>query len=459
MGISAKPDRKNANKGTERGRYMVEASLRETGAGRSILLDKDDNIIAGNKTFEAASDIGLPLRIVETDGTELIAVKRTDLDLDDDTGLARKLAYYDNRASQVGLDWDAEQVLADINSGLDLSAMFRKDELDELLADLTPKEAVDAEPQIDKAEELRQQWGVEAGQMWQLGDHRLICGDCTDAAVVARVMGGDKINIAFTSPPYAEQRDYDDSSGFKPIPPSEYVQWFLPVSANVKRHLAHDGSWFVNIKPAAKDLDTELYVFDLVLTHVREWGWHFVTEFCWERNGIPKQVVRRFKNQFEPVYQFSIDNFKIRPDAVRHKSDNVPKARGKGAGNTSWAKHQGGESIFMSGMQWTPGFEWFGDNVGVGMAYPGNRLPTFASTHEATGHAAAFPVGLPQWFVNAYTDIGDVIYDPFMGSGSTLIAAENTQRKARGCELSPLYSAIILERWATSTGKTPVLLG
>jgi hypothetical protein len=136
------PDRKNANKGTERGRYMVEASLRETGAGRSILLDKDGRIIAGNKTFEAASDIGLPVRVVETDGTELVAVKRTDLDLDDDTGTARKLAYYDNRSAQVGLDWDAEQMLADLGAGLDLSAMFKQDELDELLATIgAPDEA------------------------------------------------------------------------------------------------------------------------------------------------------------------------------------------------------------------------------------------------------------------------------------------------------------------------------
>lgn len=128
-----RPDKNNANKGTERGRYMVEASLRETGAGRSILLDKADRIIAGNKTFEAATDIGLPVRVVETDGTELVAVKRTDLDLSDTTGTARKLAYYDNRASEVGLEWDAEQVLADIGAGLDLSAMFFDFELDKLL--------------------------------------------------------------------------------------------------------------------------------------------------------------------------------------------------------------------------------------------------------------------------------------------------------------------------------------
>ncbi len=196
------PDRKNANKGTERGRYMVEASLRETGAGRSIVLDKDGRIIAGNKTFEAASDIGLPVRIVETDGRELVAVKRTDLDLSDDTGAARKLAYYDNRAGQVGLEWDAEVLLGDIGAGLDLSAMFRQDELDELLADLTPKPTGDTEAQTDRAEELRQAWGVESGQMWQLGEHRLICGDCTDAATVARVMGGERAGLLHADPPY-----------------------------------------------------------------------------------------------------------------------------------------------------------------------------------------------------------------------------------------------------------------
>ena len=174
-----KPDVKNANKGTERGRYMVEASLRETGAGRSILLDKDGRIIAGNKTFEAASDIGLPVRVVETDGTELVAVKRTDLDLDDDTGTARKLAYYDNRASEISLSWDAEQMLADLSAGLDLSAMFKQDELDELLADLQPKTTGDTPAEVDRAEELRQKWGVKSGDLWSLGDHLLVCGDCT----------------------------------------------------------------------------------------------------------------------------------------------------------------------------------------------------------------------------------------------------------------------------------------
>ena len=126
------PDHANANKGTERGRYALEASLRQYGAGRSILLDKNGRIIAGNKTAEVAADIGLEdVVIVQTDGTQIVAVQRTDLDIDSAEG--RGLAYADNRVGELSLDWDAEQVLADINAGVDVSALFRQDELDVML--------------------------------------------------------------------------------------------------------------------------------------------------------------------------------------------------------------------------------------------------------------------------------------------------------------------------------------
>jgi hypothetical protein len=145
-------DRTNANKGTQRGRGMVEASLRETGAGRSILADKDGRIIAGNKTLEAWVDIGGKIEVVRTNGDKLVVVQREDLDLSDDTGMARKLAYYDNRASEVGLEWDAEQLLADIGAGVDLSSMFRQDELNELLSIVPDFEPVDAseQPRLDQ---------------------------------------------------------------------------------------------------------------------------------------------------------------------------------------------------------------------------------------------------------------------------------------------------------------------
>ncbi len=92
------------------------------------------------------------------------------------------------------------------------------------------------------------------------------------------------------------------------------------------------------------------------------------------------------------------------------------------------------------------------------MAYPGNRLPTFNGTHEATGHTAAYPVGLPSFFIKAFSGGDDLIFDPFLGSGTTLIAAEQLARRCFGIEISPKYCDIILTRWENFTGKKAVKL-
>lgn len=105
------PDDKNFNKGTQFGQHLIEKSLRENGAGRSILLDKNNRIIAGNKTTENAAAIDMnDVIIVETDGTKLVAVKRTDIDLDSERG--RKMALADNATSAENLEWDEEQLKA-----------------------------------------------------------------------------------------------------------------------------------------------------------------------------------------------------------------------------------------------------------------------------------------------------------------------------------------------------------
>ena len=131
------PDAANANRGTERGSAMLESSLRQYGAGRSIVVDKAGRVISGNKTLEQAGQIGLEdVIVIQTDGSKLVAVQRTDLDLADG-GMARALAYADNRVGEVSLDWDPEQLLADVNAGIDLEGLFREDELAELFGDVS----------------------------------------------------------------------------------------------------------------------------------------------------------------------------------------------------------------------------------------------------------------------------------------------------------------------------------
>ena len=365
--VSIRPDATNANKGTERGRYMVETSLRETGAGRSILLDADGRIIAGNKTFEAATDIGLPVRIVETDGTELIAVQRVDLDLSDPTGTARKLAYYDNRASQVGLEWDAEQVLADITAGVDLEAMFRQDELDELLKDLLPKTEGDAEPQIDRAAELNEVWQVKTGDLWQIGEHRLCCGDCTDPAVVAKVMQGEKTQAVVTDPPYGI--DYNPDGGNGVAPRGKYEKVI--------------GDKF--------DFDPTLW---LDLEHVVLWG-------------------------------------------ANHYANKLPNC----SGWIVWQKIGDGEST---------------DTSDVELAWTNRQCPArriqyiwrgmIRQGNEDRLHPTQKPIAVMEFCIKHYSGDSKTIFDPFLGSGTTLVACQNLGRRGRGIEVSQNYVAVCLQR-------------
>ncbi|MDQ3539216.1 MAG: hypothetical protein M3440_00880, partial [Chloroflexota bacterium] len=120
------------NKGTVRGRGMVERSLQQYGAGRSVLVDRNGVIIAGNKTAEIAQELGIPVTVIESDGTTLYAIKRTDLDLATDDA-AKALGVADNRASETGLDWDPDVLQSFMDDGLDLEQFWFPDELADVL--------------------------------------------------------------------------------------------------------------------------------------------------------------------------------------------------------------------------------------------------------------------------------------------------------------------------------------
>jgi len=266
----------------------------------------------------------------------------------------------------------------------------------------------------------------------------VICGDCRDPQTVKKLLGGGcKVNLVVTSPPYADRRKYDESSGFKPIPPEEYVAWYKDVAAVIAQILTPTGSYFLNIKEHCEDGERVLYVKDLVLAHKRQWGWQFRDEFIWKHSGFPGEFKYRHRNQFEPIFHFSRQHvIKHRPYAVGVPSKLIrDNTHGRMvATNTPDDPDAGRNLPFKSGI-----------------AQVGNVLELGVNT-ESTGHLAAFPLKLPEFFIQAFTDPGDVVFDPFLGSGTTMAAAMKLGRSCFGCEISPQYTDVIvrrIEKWSS----------
>lgn len=159
------PDPRNANKGTERGAVQLENSLRKYGAGRSILVDQNGVVLAGNKTLEQAAAMGLEIVTVKTDGNKLVVVQRDDLDVDGDPK-ARELAIADNRVGQVGLDWDVDVLQEMQGLGVDLCEWWREDELEAMFDTSLPADADGKEYDESVEDEVEFIECPECGHKW-----------------------------------------------------------------------------------------------------------------------------------------------------------------------------------------------------------------------------------------------------------------------------------------------------
>lgn len=202
-----RPDPSNANLSSERGHRIIDDSVSQDGAGRSGLADKNGVIIAGNQTLNAMVENGIEDVVeIRTTGKEWVIVVREDADVNDPdpNNLARRMAYRDNRSQELSLNWNPEQLLADLNTGVKLDNLFTSDELAELLARVTEDGVPSGDPgaAIDRASELRDKYGVEHGQLWQVGRHRILCGDAYSEADRARLLDGKTPDMLHIDPPY-----------------------------------------------------------------------------------------------------------------------------------------------------------------------------------------------------------------------------------------------------------------
>lgn len=425
---------------------QIAASIAEFGFNNPVLVDTNAGIIAGHGRVLAARKLSL-------DQIPVVVL--------DHLTETQKRAYIlaDNKLAELaGWDEDALRMelaeLQDQDVALD-SLGFTEDEVARLLAEVEPPVPA-AESAEDEIPDAPVEPVTRPADIWLIGKHRLICGDCRDYGTVARLFDGKVANVAITSPPYATQREYDPKSGFKPVSPDEYSDWFRDVAANIAAFLAADGSYLLNIKEHAADGERSLYVKDLVIAHRRQWGWRFVDEFCWRKtdNGVPGGWGNRFKNAWEPVFHLCRQpEIKFRPKAVGHISEDCFDYSPDNPKSTS------GSGLLGTGARGSAaGQAGAADEDGrfTGVARPSNVVEVKSESGQGS-HSAPFPRALVEFFLKAFSDPGDIAFDPFLGSGTTMAGAHVLDRVGYGIEISPAYCDVILRRMANLAGVEPVL--
>ena len=381
-------DPSNVRKHGRKNLDAIKASLRKFGQQKPIVVDAKGIVLAGNGTLAAAQELGwTEIEIVRT---QLEGVEAT------------MFAIADNRTAELA-EWDEnlEEVMKSLlDAGQDLTDLgFSEQDLAKISADLVGDSEVDAEPQIDKADELRAKWCVEPGQLWELGEHRLLCGDSSKIDDARRVIGGGLADMVITDPPYGvayvgktkdalkvENDDVDEETLAKMC-----KQWF-----DAADEVSRAGAYWVATVPAGP--------------------LHGVFFNDWKTRGYLRQVM--VWNKDSMVMGHSEYHYKHEPILFGWK----PGERLKSSDRTK------------------------------------TTVWDFARPKASREHPTMKPVEMWAYAINNHTEKGNAVYEPFSGSGTTIIACEQLGRKARAIEISPNYVAVALQRWADATGKTPIKL-
>jgi site-specific DNA-methyltransferase (adenine-specific) len=388
-----KSDHKNARKRTDRSAKLIAESLQRFGAARSIVIDEDNRILAGNGTIEGAKAAGIKnIRVIETDGTEIIAVKRTGLSEDEKIGLA--LA--DNRTSDLS-DWDKD-MLQQLSEEHDIAPWFDADDLAEILGTVEqlPAEGLtDADDVPDAPAEPI----TKPGDLWILGDHRLLCGDSTDTVALERLMAGANADLWLTDPPYNVNYEGKTADSLK---------------------IKND---------SMKDAEFRQFLKDV-----------YIAANCFLRPGAAFYIWHADSEGYNFRGAAFDAGWKVRQCLIWLKSSLV-----MGRQDYQW-KHE----PCLYG--WTEGaaHTWNSDRKQT-------TVLEFDKPSRNKEHPTMKPVDLFQYQMANSTKPGNIVLDSFGGSGTTIIAAERINRKARLMELDPRYCDVIIKRWEDFSGKKAIL--
>ena len=418
-----KPDQKNARAHNPRNIGMIVNALHEVGAARSIVIDEDGNILAGNATIEAAAEAGIEnLQVVDVDGETIVAVRRTGLTPEQ----KKRLAYFDNRAADVA-EWSAEQILEDLASGFNLDDMFTEAELTDF--GWEPDKAEDPGAQMDKADELQEKWGVKRGDLFEIPSlsvegkcHRILCGDSTDAADVEKLMGGELADMVFADPPFNVGYDYGDSYDDNRDDYPDFTRLWIARASDV---MPTGWLFVMNI---TKNIELTL----CSLSEVAE----FANLIVWP-HGTGAIPSNRFALAWQAIMVYRKGNAVFDAHADFRESV-ISDERGGGL-------DPHGRVVDI-----------WDDIKPVTAGSRASQEALLEKTQGAKVHHAQMPIALPERAMKFCGKVGSRTYDPFLGSGTTIVACEQTGRIGYGMEIAEKYCSVTLER-LTDMGMEPQL--
>lgn len=375
-------DKRNYRKHNDKNKTLINKSLEECGAGRSILIDNEGEIIAGNGVYEQAQALNIPVKVIETDGSELIAVKRTDLAPDDER--RKRLAVMDNSASDSS---EFDLVL--------LQEDFEVPDLQDMGIDIPSIEVEEKEVTEDEVPE-EVETRCKRGDIWQLGKHRLMCGDSTQIDDVEKLMGGVSVDLLLTDPPYNVdyqgktkdklkiQNDKKEDTSFREFLYDAFNCANSVMKAGAVFYIWHADSEGFNFRAACKEV-----------------GWQVRQCLIWNKNSM-----------------------------VMGRQD----------------------------YQWKHEPCLYGWKDGASHLWASDRKQTTVIDYNKPlrngEHPTMKPVGLFDYQIKNNTKGGDIVLDLFGGSGTTAIACEQNGRIAYLMELDEHYCDVIIQRWENLTGQT-----
>lgn len=410
------PYEKNSKIHTDKQVKNIVNSIKRFGWQQDTVLTKDNVLVIGHGRRLAAIEIGceMPYHVIDKNADDL-----TDEDI-------RELRIADNQTNaETGFDFD---ILGEDIEGLDFEGFDFDFGIDEDEEEYETTEAV--EDSVPVSVQTR----CHLGDVWKLGNHRLMCGDSTSADDVSLLMQNESAKMLFTSPPYSDMREYNGGKELAVDHLAKFISTYRP----------YTNYQCVNLGIQRKNNDINEY-WDEYISVARDSGYKMLAWNVWDKGmtGNIGQAAAFFPLRHEFVFVFGTDFFEINL-TVEKKQESIttnPFQKTKRNADGTTSPHSTGDTS-----------KPYKQMESVLLMFPvlDNK------TREL--HPAQFPVGLPLEYIKAMSNKDDIIIEPFGGAGTTLIACEQLSRKCRIMELDEHYCDVIIQRWEDFTGQKAVLL-